>query len=359
MKKINNLPVEILSKNEICQQPNELARASFKGSPMAYRIIIYALFKAVKCKNPIEPEKKNVYFGFPAREFCKHIGIRYNEQSYKSVEKAVNELMRSFFMLHFRDVEEWERIFGQKLKDKQITKKNASAEQAKIKTFISWFDHIHLMINGDVNIKFNETVVNLFDFELGYSALDLLIIGQLQSFYAMRYYSLAKSKIGFSGKNGNKHNEWWFEFTEDELREFFDIDKKLYARRDHFVRSVIENPCKEINEKTNLNVDLESAKLDKGKYKWRFNFSEKTDIPEKLKIAKDDSWEMKTEKRLAAAENRFFEKYQDEIENAIEFEKQQGNLFSGFLKSEFAIKNRARQSVINAHKEEWETIQKK
>ena len=96
----------------------------------------------------------------------------------------------------------------------------------------------------------------------------------------MRYYGLAKSTMGFSGERGNGRNSWWFEFTEEELRRFFEIDRNAYQRRDAFVKTVIKKPCEEVNEKTGVNIDLQYEKISKGKYRWRFLCSLKKALPE-------------------------------------------------------------------------------
>lgn len=272
MKIRKNLPVENFMK-DIAKQPNELTTAIFRGSAMAYKLIIYALYRVVNQSNPIEPAKKNVYCGFSRNEFCERMGISIGSNTLKLIENATDELSSSFLILRDENAKNDRDIYSLKM---------------------PWFQKVETMLNGDVNLKFNQEIADFFDFKIGYTALELLEIGNLQSFYAMRYYGLAKSKQGFCGVNGNNKNSWWFEYTEEELRKLFDIDKNKYKVRMDFVKKVINNPCEEVNEKTNIHIDLEYQKISKGNYKWRFVCSEKT---EQAKILKSDSSQEKNEKR--------------------------------------------------------------
>lgn len=266
LKPVDNF-LSLTKKSEIARQPNEITNASFNGTATSYKMILMACYKTTRQENPIDKGKRNIYCGFSYQDFCKHFGISIGSNTLKNIEKAVDELTKSFVDITIAD--------GTKIK-------------------MPWFQQVTLFPTGDVTLKFNQDIADLFDFKIGYTALELLEIGNLRSFYAMRYYGFAKSKSGFCGENGNQKNQWWFELTEDEIRKIFEIGKNNYPRRNTFVEKVIQNPCKEINEKTNISIDLEYEKLGVGNYKWRFICSNKIS---EIKINKTDSRKEIDEKR--------------------------------------------------------------
>lgn len=247
-----NLPVENFSRN-IAKQPNEFTQAIFKGTPHTYKLIIFALYQVIK-KNPEELQKKSISCSFSKADFLKKMGIKTGSNTFRLIEQATKELATSYLSLQNENATEDSDIYNVKM---------------------PWFEKVETMKNGDVKLKFNQSIVNLFELKLGYSALDLLEIGRLQGFYAMRYYGLAKSKAGFSGKDGNDLGSWYFEYTESELRQLFEIGPEKYARRDVFVNKVIKGPCAEIERKTSIIINLEYSKIRKGEYLWRFVCSEK------------------------------------------------------------------------------------
>lgn len=261
MKTKKIIPVENL-KNDIAKQPNEFTNAIFKGTALAYKLILFALYRTVKEQNPITPNKKNIYCAFTKNEFCERLGIPIGSKTMDLIKNATDELSESFLTL--------ENSNGVNDHDVWLRK-------------MPWFQKVEVMLNGSVCLKFNQEIADFFDFKIGYTALELLEIGNLRSFYAIRYYGFAKSKSGFCGENGNQKNEWWFELTEDEIRKFFELGKNDYPRRNTFVEKVIKNPCEEINEKTNIKIELEYEKLEVGKYKWRFVCSNKVEEAKKIK----------------------------------------------------------------------------
>ncbi len=303
------IPIDNLKK-DISKQPNEFTNAIFKGSALAYKMILFSLYKTVQEKNPIEPNKKNIYCGFSKNEFCEKLGIPIGSKTLELINKATNELSRSILILENPNNRGTEKIWLRKL---------------------LWFQRVEVMGNGDVCLKFNQEIADFFDFKIGYTAFELLEIGNLQSFYAMRYYGFVKNKMGFEGKNGNLQNEWWFELTENEIRSLFDIKKTEYKERRDFVRFVIKNPCEEINKKTNIQINLGYEKISVGNYKWRFYCSNK--ITDSKIIKKTDSKYLIDEKRQVnqEKEDMFWYKnnYPEEWNQIFEDELNAPMLFPG------------------------------
>lgn len=300
----NILPVEN-SKKEIVQQPNELSKANFSGSATAYKIILFGLFKVLKDKNPVEPEKRNVYTSFTKQEFLQKLGMgRAGKETDLLIERTCKDMGKC--LVTFKTKEKF--------------------------SVIPWFSSVEFFPSGAINLKFNQEIIDLLNFEMGYSALELVEVGNLQSFYALRYYALAKSKSGYQNP--------WFEFTENDLRTFFEIPLTRYKARKDFVKYVIQNPVDEINEKTSLHIELEKEKLGVGNYKWRFICSNKVEQVKKIK--KTDSRKEIEEKREINREQEdlawYKKNYAEEWREIFEDEMSQPTLFSG-LKRQTAEAN--------------------
>lgn len=315
---------------EFARQPNEIARASFNGTAASYRIIIYALYNLIKLQNPIDI-KENSRFLFSCKEFCKHMGIKYNStHTINQMVKAIKELIKSYL---------------------KLDQKDASTGKTK-QFFFPFFTVLSLdMRTGEVEGEFNVNVISLLDYK-DFSKIELLEFGQLESFYAQRFYSLARSTQGFAGKGGNAPGEWYFEYTEEEIKKlvttpenedtlFSTIHKgEKSPRRDVFVRSVIKKPCKEVSEKTAIKIIPQATKIDKGKYRWTFLCSyDAANAPTAKKTRK---------KSVKTLEDEFFVKYRDEYNRYYEIAEKMGG--------DFCTIDKVKQSVINTHPQEWEQI---
>lgn len=285
--------LEIRGKSsEITQQPNEISKAKFHGTANSYKLIIFALFKTLQCKNPIDTDKKNIYIGFSDKEFCKHLDIPFGTNQQTVIKKSCTELAKS--VIEIETKEKW--------------------------SVKPWFTSIDYLPHGAINIKFNSEIIDLLTFETGYSALELAEIGKLQSFYALRYYALAKSKMGYK--------EPWFEFTETELRDFFKLEKGKYSDRFDFEKKVITNPINEVNEKTLLQIDVEKFKIEKGKYKYHFDISNKNKM---LKIAKTDTTEVKQEKTEINEMEKLIAEHSERFEEILAEERKKPYLIKNDL----------------------------
>ena len=304
MNATKKLPVDNFTK-DIVKQPSEFTRAVFKGTALAYKLIIFALYKVSTQSNESDRASKNMRCVFPASEFFSKLGMTQGSRQGELVEKATEELSRSIIVLRNDDARNPDDVSSLKM---------------------PWFESVKTLNDGSVHMKFNRAIAEFFDFRVGYTALELLEIGDLQSFYAMRYYGLAKSTMGFSGERGNGRNSWWFEFTEEELRRFFEIDSKKYKDRKDFVKTVIKKPCEEVHEKTGVNIDLQYEKISKGKYRWRFLCSLKKSLQEpaaprtkaeKSAEAKERLDAEEERARVAALKNRHPERWLELLEAEI------------------------------------------
>lgn len=333
----------LLKKPDFVIQSTELSRAIYACTMLARKIIAYASLKIREKEITATPEwySGRTYILLPASEFriselLKALEMSKNGKNYSLIRKTVESM----------------RTLGVEL-----------INDEKRYVAYNWFEKIdYNEIEDRIEFIFTGTIGwTLYHLQDGYSSMDIKTIGAFKSFYAFRFYEIAKSWQGQKGKSGNKKNEWWFKMSVEEIRKTFKISEDAYkGRMNNFYQKVIKIPIDELNEVCD-EFQIEVSKVMRGRSVVGFHFEckEKIEKSEKLKIVKDDTWEMKAEKRIVEAEDKFFQKYKDELDNQIEFEKTQLNLFSGFERSSLAFRNRARQSVINAHKEEWEQIQKK
>ena len=85
-----------------------------------------------------------------------------------------------------------------------------------------------------------------------YTKYKVKALFSLSSVYAWRILELLLEKQGFLKKG---HNEVWANFSIEELRFYLNIsDDKYKGRMDNFKRYILDNPIKEINEKTDYIV---------------------------------------------------------------------------------------------------------
>lgn len=89
----------------------------------------------------------------------------------------------------------------------------------------------------------------VLELEKWFTQYQLKNILEFNSYYAIRLYELIKCR---DGENKNSQSE--LEFTIDELRTFFDCEKKYSAFKD-FRKNVIEIAVREINEKSDIWVN--------------------------------------------------------------------------------------------------------
>lgn len=115
--------------------------------------------------------------------------------------------------------------------------------------------------NKLIKIKMSDELCDyLLSIKHIYSVIQLADFGQLQSFYALRYFELAKSYESLSGKNGNKKGEWFFTRSIPDIRQLMGINKSEYILNADLKRRVIEEPIKELNA-SNLGITIDVTYL--------------------------------------------------------------------------------------------------
>ena len=283
-------------------QPNQISQGLYKCSPLAKQLLAYVIadLKIMKWSNlNIETYETT----FKTSDFVKALGkSRIGAKQKDLIKSALVELQKSYIAID---------------------------TGKKFETF-SWVTHaVFSDVDHKINIEINHHLGQaLVEYKHGFTTLQLIELGRLQSFYAMRYYEIALSWIGKKGKEGNKKDCWYFEYTVEELRKTFQLGANEYSgRMTNFITKVVKNPLDEVNEKTNLTVSFEKIKEGKNVVGFRFNCSEKaasvriTKETDKAQI--DEIKEINEEQ----AELEYFKsRYPEEFAEALKLVKQQAEL---------------------------------
>lgn len=283
-------------------QPNQISQGLYKCSPLAKQLLAYVIadLKIMKWSNlNIETYETT----FKTADFVKALGkSRIGAKQKDLIKSALVELQKSYIAID---------------------------TGKKFETF-SWVTHaVFSDVDHKINIEINHHLGQaLVEYKHGFTTLQLIELGRLQSFYAMRYYEIALSWIGKKGKEGNKKGCWYFEYTVEELRKTFQLGENEYSgRMTNFITKVVKNPLDEVNEKTNLTVSFDKIKEGKNVVGFRFNCSEKA---ASLRITKDtDKSQIDEIKEIneEQAELEYFKsRYPEEFEEALKLVKQQAEL---------------------------------
>lgn len=283
-------------------QPNQISQGLYKCSPLAKQLLAYVIadLKIMKWSNlNIETYETT----FKTSDFVKALGkSRIGAKQKDLIKSALVELQKSYIAID---------------------------TGKKFETF-SWVTHaVFSDVDHKINIEINHHLGQaLVEYKHGFTTLQLIELGRLQSFYAMRYYEIALSWIGKKGKEGNKKGCWYFEYSVDELRKTFQLGENEYSgRMTNFITKVVKNPLDEVNEKTNLTVTFDKIKEGKNVVGFRFNCSEKATS---FRITKDtDKSQIDEIKEIneEQAELEYFKsRYPEEFAAALKLAKQQAEL---------------------------------
>lgn len=304
MKSLEDWKIESV-KALSCLQPNQISQGLYKCSPMAKKLLAYTISNLKMIKWNLEKEPSYEVYFKPV-QFAKALGLqRIGIKQQELIKNALEELQSSYIAIDTGDTFQtfaWVSRTFYAPKDKLI---NICLNQMLGKALIEW--------------------------QKGFTTIQLIEMGRLQSFYAMRFYEIAQSWVGKKGKDGNKQGEWYFEMSIQKIRDVFQLkDDEYVGRMNNFTTKVIENPITEINEKTNLNITFQKLKEGKEVLGFRFTCREKT---EQLKITTGDTCETKIRTETINEEAKTVEyykkKYPEQFARIFEEEKKQGSLFGG------------------------------
>ena len=297
---------------EIVVQSNSISRGIYSCSPTARKLIAYCI---LKINHYPENLNSSVYTNidvlhhfkstFSISEFINRLGISKGSNTYKQVKRAVEELSTS--VIQVENTEEKYKAYTW----------FSSATYDKTK------DLIELDFNPQIGLAIQEwKEIKQF------SAMNIKTIGEIQSFYALRYFELACSWYNTKSRYGNKKNEWKFTTSVEEIKTMFKIDKDAYKdRMNNFITKVVKNPIEEVN-KVNKDFQISYAKIVENHKTVGFEFT--CFQSQILKIEKTDSAEEIKEKQEINKEEQevlFYKtRYPQEWAQAVESAKLQNEL---------------------------------
>lgn len=313
----------ILKDKETVIQSNSISRGIYACSPLARKLIAYCILKVNYYPQKVENSDISLnHFRstFTISEFINKLGITKGSNTYKQVKRAVEELSTS--VIQVENTEEKYKAFTW----------FASADYDKKK------DLIELEFNQQIGLAIME-----WKEKKQYSAMNIKTMGEIQSFYAMRFFEIACSWYNTKSRYGNKKNEWTFELSVDEIKKMFKIDKDAYKdRMNNFITKVIKNPIEELNQ-VNKDFTLSYTKIVENHKTVGFAF---TCVQcDTIKIEASDSDKEKFEKSILndeAIELEYYKtKYPEEWNEAMELAEAQNE-----LPFEFALATEARALSI-------------
>lgn len=229
----------------ILRQKNVISRSIYTMASTERKILAYAMYKL-----PYSKDGRTLEFNL--RHLVKDLGMTYGSHSKEIFSKAEKSLEKQTVILQDEEFE----VDGHKEFRREV---------------FPWFSYLKFdTVENKFIVRFNKDLIDYIKDYQGWSLLELKIMGSLTSSYAIRYYEIAKSYQGFAGKNGNKRNEWYFEYEVGQLVDLFQLYKPnkepLYSRVADMKKYVVDNPIKELNEK-NVGFYIEVETLREGQRK--------------------------------------------------------------------------------------------
>lgn len=307
--------------NKDLLQPNQISQGLYKCSPLAKQLLAYVIadLKIMKWSNNNIETYETI---FKISDFVKALGKSHIGSKQKDlIKSALVELQKSYIAIE---------------------------TDKKFETY-SWVTHaVFSEEDHKIAIEINHHLGQaLVEYKNGFTAIQLQELGRLQSFYAMRFYEIALSWRGKKGIEGNKKGCWYFEYSVQDLRKTFQMKDDEYAgRMTNFITKVIKNPIDEVNEKTNLNIEVEKKKDGKNVVGFIFHCSEKAE-PIQIKKGTDVILidEISTENREAEELAYYKSHYPDLFEQYLSIVRDQNVLpFDNFqIADEFEVVRRMKK----------------
>lgn len=220
-------------KDEKLLQPYEISRATYRCSSLERKILYFGALIVQR-----ERDTKNGYDRYIAEfsitQMLQTLGIAKYDDAKRNIIDAIENISRTSITL--------------KKDEKHLL-------------VISWIQKGVFNDEKDKCIlTFSEDIGKLFiDCKERFSLINPLVIGSLKSFYAMRYYELALSYRGYTGRKGNPERAWYFTRTIDDLREMFEIDAYNGSQgTKNLINKVVNEPIAELNAVNNeFRIDIE------------------------------------------------------------------------------------------------------
>jgi hypothetical protein len=177
-------------------QPHAISRAMYRLSITARKVIAVGMAQ-------LSPDLSCRIAEFSATEFFEALDLRDGGTQYQLLQNAVRECMGCTITLETPNG--WEMF--------------------------TWITHaVYNKKTGKIILEFSKSLTDyIIELRKMYARIDLVDIGKLQSFYAYRYFELAKSYESLTGKEGNKKGQWYFTRTIPELRQILVVYIRPYV----------------------------------------------------------------------------------------------------------------------------------
>lgn len=213
---------------------NELVEAGYRLSLAEQRMIILSLGQIDS--RDLTQKKVTLY----AKDYAKEWGVS-EVNAMREIKQATNRLF-----------------------DRYITLKNAD-ETTKFR----WIQSIAKYHKGEARISFtfsDDILPFLFelDFKLGVTKYEFLNVSGFSSVYSFRLYELAVKMLGMKNQR----------IEVDELRRILQLEDKYQQIRE-LNRKVITPAMKDINEKSDLLLNIEPVKLGRNIVAFEFQIAKK------------------------------------------------------------------------------------
>ncbi len=248
-----------------------------------------------------------------------------NEEDY-TVSFSISDAIKALDLTDGQKQREILENSVKKISGKQITINQENGDWFAY----TWFDKASWQPSSKMfTLTFNRALGDaLVQYKNAYSKIDLASLGRLSSKYSIRYFEIGLSYAGNKGINGNKKGQWYFEFSVQQLKQLFMIDKNQYKRTCDFTRRVVYDPIDLLND-AKVGFTIQAEQITKGKklLGFRFHCEESEVIPRrhllpnskssnKLVPPKDES------EKLSRLKEKYSEEYQQIIDQVEEEQKQ-------------------------------------
>ena len=203
-------------------QPYQISRAIYRCDSLERKILFFAALLVQKQERKNARERYIAQFG--VKELLSKLGLTYTTSMREYIKTAIKTIASNTIIL--RETDTYLNV-------------------------ITWLQQgIYDDDSDTIQIIFSDTIGELFTrCHTQFSVISPRVIGALKSYYAMRYYEIALSYSGFEGAHGNDRNQWYFEYTLNELREMFGVTgyNNTYGTQ-NFIKKIVEAPLSELND---------------------------------------------------------------------------------------------------------------
>lgn len=218
---------------QLTKQPYQISKAIYKCSSTERKILYYA-GKIIQIHPTNEKQKYIVKFSISA--MLKAMNMNNIASTRKQIKEAIKNITENTIKIVDTDT----------LYKACNWVQYAEYNEAENAIILHFTDYI-----GDIYIQCKRQ----------FALINLETIGQLKSYYSMRYYEIALSWSGMKGKDGNKPNQWYFTLSVNEIREKFQIKGTAKESTMILTTNIVKTPIAELNKvNEDFKIEIEILK---------------------------------------------------------------------------------------------------